>query len=158
DLDVDRHWVSLALTLFGKRPHRRTASSLRGDHTALNPSQRAAVQLCSDSELAFIWGPPGTGKTAPLAHVIEELLAQDKRILVPSTRNGAIDQILAKLAARPWFLAAIEAGTVVRLGRSEDETFGAELADIVGRAQGKHRSSVDRLRARIAEVEQQVRN
>ncbi len=158
DLHVDRHAISLALTLFGKRPHRRTASSLRSDHAALNPSQRAAVQLCSDSELAFIWGPPGTGKTATLAHVIEELLAQDQRILIASTTNAAIDQILAKLAARPWFAPAIEAGTLVRLGRSEDETFGAELADVVGRAQGKHGSSIDRLRARIAEVEQQVRN
>jgi len=52
DLDVDRHSVSRALTLFGKRPHRHVASSLRCDHDALNPSQRAAVQLCSDSELA----------------------------------------------------------------------------------------------------------
>jgi len=158
ELDVDRHGVTLALTLFGKRPHRRVASPLRCDHDALNPSQRAAVQLCSDSELAFLWGPPGTGKTATLTHVLEELLAQDRRILVASTTNAAIDQLLAKLAARPWFRPAIDAGTVIRLGRSEEETFGAELAEVVGRAQGKHRSSLDKLRARIAEVEQQARN
>ncbi|HEX7843105.1 MAG TPA: AAA domain-containing protein [Kofleriaceae bacterium] len=158
ELDVDRHAVSLALALFGKRPPHRVATRLRCDHGALNASQRAAVQLCSDSELAFLWGPPGTGKTATLTHVIEELLAQDRRILLASTTNGAIDQLLGKLAARPWFGPAVEAGTLVRLGRSEEDTFGAELADVVGRLQGEHRSALDRLRARIAEVEQQARH
>ena len=157
ELDVDRHSVALALTLFGKRPHRRVASALRRDHGALNASQRAAVQLCSDGDLAFLWGPPGTGKTVTLTHVIEELLAQEKRILLASTTNAAIDQVLAKLAGQPWFAPAVEAGTIVRLGRSEEETFGAELADVVGRLQGKHRSSLDHLRARIADAEQQVR-
>lgn len=157
ELAVERHAVALALTLFGKRPHRRAASALRRDHGALNESQRAAVQLCSDSDLAFIWGPPGTGKTVTLTHVIEELLAQEKRILLASTTNAAIDQVLAKLAGRPWFAAAALEGSLVRLGRSEAETFGAELADVVGRLQGAHRTSLERLRARIADAEQQVR-
>jgi hypothetical protein len=153
-LDVERHPVALALALFGKRPPRRTQTSLRCDHGALNASQRAAVQLCSDSELAFLWGPPGTGKTVTLTHVVEELLAQGKRILLASTTNAAIDQVLAKLSTRPWFAA----GTLIRLGRSEEETFGAELADVVGRLQGKHRTALDRLRARIADAEQRVRH
>lgn len=153
ELDADRHPVSLALALFGKRPARRAAAALRCDHAALNPSQRAAVQLCSDSELAFVWGPPGTGKTQALTHVVEELLAQDRRILLASTTNGAIDQVLAKLAVRPWFAAAVQTGALVRLGRSDEDTFGAELADVAGRLQGAHRGAIDRLRARIAEVE-----
>ena len=155
ELAVDRHAIERALMLFGKHPHRRSASVLACDHAALNPSQRAAVQLCSDSELAFVWGPPGTGKTATLTHIVEELLAQGKRILLASTTNAAIDQVLAKMAARPWFAPAIAAGTVIRLGRSDDETFGAELADAVARAQGTHGGAVDRLRARVAAVEQQ---
>ena len=157
ELDVDRHAVALALTLFGKQPHRRAPAALLGDHAALNASQRAAVQLCSDSELAFIWGPPGTGKTVTLAHVVEELLAQGKRILLASTTNAAIDQVLAKLAARPRLAPALEAGELVRLGRSEAETFGAELADVVDRLAGRHRSALDRLRVRISDAEQQLR-
>jgi hypothetical protein len=158
ELDVERHAISLALTLFGKRPHRRVATALRCDHDALNASQRAAVQLCCDSDLAFLWGPPGTGKTATLTHVLEELRAHDKRILLVSTTNAAIDQLLAKLAARPWFAAEVDDGNLVRLGRSDDETFGAEIGDVIGRAQGKHRDAVDRLRARIADVEQRLRH
>ncbi len=156
ELDADRHPVSLALALFGKRPPRRTAAALRCDHAALNPSQRAAVQLCATSELAFLWGPPGTGKTQALTHVVEELLAHDRRILLTSTTNAAIDQVLAKLAARPWFADAVAAGTLVRLGRSDEDTFGAELADVAGRMQGSHRDAIDRLRARIAGAEQQL--
>lgn len=155
---VDSHPVSLALALFGKRPHRRAGSSLRCDHGALDASQRAAVQLCSDSELAFIWGPPGTGKTVTLTHVIEELVAQGKRILLASTTNAAIDQVLARLAGRPWFAAAVESGTLIRLGRSDEDTFGAELADVVDRLEAEHRSALDRLRLRIAQVDQQARH
>ena len=54
----DHHGVDLALALFGKAPHARTPTPLVCDHGALDPSQRAAVQLCSDSDLAFVWGPP----------------------------------------------------------------------------------------------------
>ena len=158
ELTIEHHSVALALALFGKRAHRRAAVALRCDHAALNASQRAAVQLCADSALAFLWGPPGTGKTVTLTHVVEELLAHGKRVLLVSTTNAAIDQILAKLAGRPWFAAAVEAGTLIRLGRSDDETHGAELSDVVGRLQGRHRSSLDRLRARIADAEQQQRN
>lgn len=157
-LAVDSHAVGVALTLFGKQPPRRAAAELRGDHGALNASQRAAVQLCVDSELAFVWGPPGTGKTVTLTHVIEELLARGQRILLASTTNAAIDQVLAKVAGRPGLAAAIDAGAVIRLGRSEADTFGAELADAVRRAEGTRRRSVDQLRARIAEVELHARN
>ncbi len=152
-LHVDRHAIAVALVLFGKRSHARAATELRGDHAALDPSQRAAVQLCSDSDLAFIWGPPGTGKTMTLASVIEELLAQGKRILLVSTTNAAIDQALAKLATRAWFAP----GAMVRLGRSDAETFGAELADIVEQRHGANRARRDRLRRRIGEIEQTLR-
>src|SRR4029079_5543253 len=134
------------------------ATALVCDHGALDASQRAAVQLCSDSELAFVWGPPGTGKTVTLTHVIEELLAQGQRILLASTTNAAIDQVLAKLSGRAWFADAVAAGTLIRLGRSEAETFGAELGDIVGRRHDVHRASLGRLRARIGEIELQVRS
>ena len=143
----------LALTLFGKQPHARTATTLVRDHAALNASQRAAVQLCADSSIGFVWGPPGTGKTVTLVHVIDELLARGERILLASTTNAAIDQILAKLATRPWFAP----GTFVRLGRSDADTFGAELANIVDSRKGVRRDELARLRTRIGEVEQQIR-
>jgi hypothetical protein len=157
-LDPDHHGVALALTLFGRLPPVRTQTAMRCDHRALDASQRAAVQLCSDSSLAFIWGPPGTGKTVTLTHVIEELLAQGKRILLVSTTNAAIDEVLAKLSTRPWFTALVETGTAIRLGTSTADTFGAELADVVARLHDAHGAARARLRARIADAEQAVRH
>ncbi len=156
-LDPEQHGVALALALFGRVPPTRTTTTLTCDHAALDASQRGAVQLCSDSSVAFVWGPPGTGKTVTLTHVIEELLAQGQRILLASTTNAAIDEVLAKLATRPWFLAAIEAGTAIRLGRSTADTFGTELADVVARRHDAHGIARARLRARIEDVEQRVR-
>ena len=154
---VDTHHVDTALMLFGKQPSTRAATTLRREHAMLDASQQAAVQLCSDSTLAFVWGPPGTGKTVTLASVIEELLAQDKRILLVSTTNAAIDQVLAKLATRPWFAPSVEAGTTIRLGRSAAETYGAELADVCARLDTAYRVERDRLRARIAAAADEAR-
>jgi AAA domain len=151
--EIDEPSAQLAMKLFGKHPPARTASTLARDHVALNTSQRAAVQLCADSELAFIWGPPGTGKTVTLVHVLDELLARGERILLASTTNAAIDQILAKLQAYPWFAP----GTFVRLGRSEADTYGTELADILAERRGAKRDELARLRARIGDVDQQLR-
>ena len=143
----------LALSLFGKEVPARAATRLEREHGELNASQQAAVQLCTETSVAFVWGPPGTGKTVTLVHVIEELLARGERILLASTTNAAIDQVLAKLAGRPDFAP----GTFVRLGRSEADTFGAELADIVDQRRGAGRDRLARLRARIGDAEQQLR-
>lgn len=149
----DGHAVDLALRLFGKAPHAHVPRPLAGDHAALDASQRAAVQLCNDRDLAFIWGPPGTGKTMTLANVIEEQLAQGQRILLASTTNAAIDQVIAKVAARPWF----QPGAVIRLGRSDAETFGTELGEIVAERHGAYRGALERLRARVGAVEMEMR-
>ena len=61
--------------------------------------------------------------------------------------------MLAKLAGRPDFAP----GTFVRLGRSDADTFGAELADIVDARRGLGRETLARLRSRVGEVEQQLR-
>ncbi len=156
-LDVDKHHVELALRLFGKHPHARVETPLLVEHVGLDASQLAAVKLCSESDLAFVWGPPGTGKTRTLTCVVEELLAQGQRILLASTTNAAIDQILAKLSTTPWFAGAVEAGSLVRLGRSQAETFGAELRDLVERASKMHRTTLERLRGRVGEAVAQLR-
>jgi hypothetical protein len=152
------HATAVAINLFTRQSFARATTALVCDHGALDASQRTAVQLCSDSERAFVWGPPGTGKTVTLTHVIEELRAQGQRILLASTTNAAIDQVLAKLSPRAWFADAVAAGTLIRIGRSDADTFGAELGDIVERLHGMHRASLGRLRTRIGEADHQVRH
>lgn len=76
----------------------------------LNQSQQKAVGLmASESPLAIILGPPGTGKTTTLVHGILELLKQgEKKILLTAPSNMAVDLLTEKLDA--------EGVNVVRVG------------------------------------------
>jgi hypothetical protein len=153
ELRCHAHEVERALSLFGKLPHARSRRALAVEHDELNASQLRAVQLCSDSSLAFLWGPPGTGKTHTMAHVVEELLAQGKRLLVLSTTHAAVDQALAQMAARPSIAAAIARGEVLRLGHTEADTHGAGAREVLGRLHGEIAAAIDRARARLRAIE-----
>jgi superfamily I DNA and/or RNA helicase len=157
ELRADRHEVARALALFGKLPRAHAARSLVLDHGELNDSQRRAVQLCSDSSVAFLWGPPGTGKTATLAHVADELLAQGQRLLILSTTNAAVDQALAQIARRPNLARAIEHGELLRLGYSDGESHGASLHEAMRRLHGQHDRRIARARERSRTLEGALR-
>jgi hypothetical protein len=157
EIDPRRFAVERAMTLFGKIAATFEPRALTQAHAALNASQRAAVQLCSDSDLAFVWGPPGTGKTTTLAHIVGELLAQGLRVLVLSTTNAALDQALEQIAADPEMGEAIHAGRVVRIGRSDGPTFGAALRDVVIRLNAVHQEALDRMTRRRRAVALAVR-
>jgi hypothetical protein len=148
EIDPHRFAVERAMTLFGKLDATFEPSELIKEHVSLNASQRAAVQLCSDSDLSFVWGPPGTGKTTTLAHIVSELLAQRLRVLVLSTTNAALDQALEKIAADPEMGEAIHAGKVVRIGRSDGPAFGAAVRDVVMRLNAVHQKALERMLSR----------
>lgn len=58
----------------------------------LNLSQARAVATALNSRYLLVWGPPGTGKTKTLAHLVAELVRRGKRVLVVSTANIAVDE------------------------------------------------------------------
>ena len=157
EIDPRRFAVDRAMTLFGKLDATFAPRALVRPHGSLNASQRAAVQLCSDSDLAFVWGPPGTGKTTTLAHIVSELLAQGLRVLVLSTTNAALDQALEHIAADPEMGEAIHVGKVVRIGRSDGPTLGAALRDVVIRLNAVHQKALDRMSSRRPAIALAVR-
>jgi hypothetical protein len=120
------HFPESSLAVFGKRPSASAEAEPILPHEGLNPAQAAAVRLALGSRVSFIWGPPGTGKTETLSHVVEELAASGRRVLVASTTNAAIDQALAKLAGRAGMAPLFQSGRIVRMGRTDAPTFGAE--------------------------------
>ena len=65
----------------------------------LNDSQHAALNSASSHPLAFLWGPPSTGKTHTIVAILKELLMRFKksRFLVTAPTHNAVDNILQHL-------------------------------------------------------------
>lgn len=144
----DGFHVDTALALFGKADRRQLQCAPAQLPASLNDSQRQAVQLCGQVTPAFVWGPPGTGKTTTLGHIITSLLDRGARVLVTSTTNAAVDQALERLAALPSGQQAIQRGDVVRLGQTQAETHGAGLREVVEARNQDVRDRLGRLEAR----------
>ncbi len=56
-----------------------------------NESQTDAIEKSLKNNITYVWGPPGTGKTATLGFVIGNLLSRGKRVLFVSNTNRAVD-------------------------------------------------------------------
>ncbi|MFA6108457.1 MAG: DEAD/DEAH box helicase [Candidatus Latescibacterota bacterium] len=145
-----------SLRLFGRLPVTVTERAVALPHPELNASQRRAVERCCRGDLAFVWGPPGTGKTRTLGHVVTELLHHGYRVLVTSTTNAAVDQALAKLAELPEARTYLNQGQVVRLGQVQGRTFGASLSEALERQTIGVRQQRQALEARLAQARTQA--
>ena len=93
-----------------------------GPGLEMNPSRRRAVQGALGLPVSFVWGPPGTGKTATLARIAEAFLRQGQRVLVVAHSNVAVDEAAADIAAllrdTPWY----QNYEILRLGHHRNDT------------------------------------
>jgi superfamily I DNA and/or RNA helicase len=126
----------------------------------LDPEKQAAVRLGLGSEVTFIWGPPGTGKTYVLARLIQALYQAEKKILVVSNTNLAVDTLLEMLCDR--LLKSNDRlfgeGSVVRYGNIAKEELRERYEDyvnveaIVARLSEKLIEEKDALEANLAKL------
>lgn len=79
-----------------------------------NGSQLKAVKAAFQNQFSIIQGPPGTGKTQTILNIIANILIQKKNVLVVSSNNSAIENIVEKLNS--YGLDFIDA----ELGKSEN--------------------------------------
>ena len=63
----------------------------------LNLSQKKAVENAFSSNISFIEGPPGTGKTQTILNIIANTIYQNKTVAVVSNNNAAISNVREKL-------------------------------------------------------------
>ena len=112
---------ALAKTLFATPDPLRVGTG--SADSGLNERQNYAVRAVIDSKRSYVWGPPGTGKTTTLGRLLSHLNKSNKRILVLSPYNVAVDE--AVLSA--WRQGDFTDESMVRFGRSSARTRSAGL-------------------------------
>ncbi|PRW58176.1 DNA helicase [Chlorella sorokiniana] len=98
---------------------------LRTDEVPINASQRAAVEALRGG-LNIIHGPPGTGKSTTIFHLIDAGVQPDAQVLVTCTRNQAVDSVVDKVARLEGGILVF--GNAKRLGeRAAQHTLEARV-------------------------------
>ncbi|MFF8778492.1 AAA domain-containing protein [Streptomyces sp. NPDC015140] len=94
----------------------------------LNPRQRQAVAQALDGDVMFLWGPPGTGKTDVVGHIVEGSYRQGHSVLFLAPTNVAVDQALERMCELLSNEDGFDSGLVQRAGT----IVGASLRDRYG--------------------------
>ncbi|GAB2731610.1 AAA domain-containing protein [Kitasatospora kifunensis] len=85
----------------------------------LNPRQRLAVEQALASEVLFLWGPPGTGKTDVVGHIVEGNYRQGRNVLFLAPTKVAVDQALERICGLLQAEDGFGEGLVQRAGEIE---------------------------------------
>ena len=97
----------------------------------LNARQRAAVEQALGSEITFVWGPPGTGKTEVVAAIVEGCHRQGHRVLFVAPTKVAVDQAVERICALLADEDGFDTGLVQRAGdidvASLVDTYGDQI-------------------------------
>ena len=89
----------------------------------LNASQNEALKKVVESrDVAFIHGPPGTGKTTTLVQAIRQTIKDERQVLVCAPSNAAVDLLVDKLSEQG--LQALRIGHPARV---TEQTLGKTL-------------------------------
>ncbi len=102
--------------------------SLQPETLILNESQAAALQKINRAaDVAFIHGPPGTGKTTTLVEGIRLTVKEERQVLVCAPSNAAIDLLVDKLSLQG--LNVLRIGHPARVTeQSLSKTMDAQIA------------------------------
>ncbi len=93
ELKIDRDRRDRILRMLepkGVRVRKSSKSDIRDDGHR-NHAQRMAIEKALRQPVSFLWGPPGTGKTATLAYVMANFMLRGKSVLFVSNTNRAVD-------------------------------------------------------------------
>lgn len=97
--------------------------------TILNDSQSKALQkIINTNTVAFIHGPPGTGKTTTIVEAIRHTVKMEGQVLVCAPSNAAIDLLVEKLSDKK--LSVLRLGHPARVTeQSLSKTLDARIAE-----------------------------
>jgi ATP-dependent RNA/DNA helicase IGHMBP2 len=97
--------------------------------TILNESQlKAAHKIIESKDIAFIHGPPGTGKTTTIVQAIKYTVKEEGQVLVCAPSNAAVDLLVEKLSEQG--LNVLRIGHPARVTeQSLSKTLDARIAE-----------------------------
>lgn len=95
--DNKRYHITNAKKVFGQLNPKILSIKNSETYGQLNSIQEKFIELSEGTDVSFLWGPPGTGKTHTLAQVIYNFYKKNKKILLVSNTNTAIDTLLLSL-------------------------------------------------------------
>jgi len=126
----------------------------RGD---MNDEQWKAVKVAVGSEVMFLWGPPGTGKTHSMAKIIEAFYRKKEKILLVSNTNIGVDILLEKLCdlLHDQHDEGFQKGAVLRFGTIVKEELQNQYGEYVSIDLAVERLGRD-LKLEKDEVEQKI--
>ncbi|RLC62697.1 hypothetical protein DRO69_09975 [Candidatus Bathyarchaeota archaeon] len=131
---------------------------------SLNEGQKTAIRQSLGSEVCYVWGPPGTGKTTTVGIAVACLIQQGRTVLLTANTNIATDHALK---ACMTFLKETDhygEGRILRLGTpspqikdiAEDDNL--DLDKIVERKSQPLREQLLKLREELTEAEKKRAN
>jgi len=122
-----------------------------------NDKQREAIAASLGNEVTFIWGPPGTGKTKTLARIVEVLVKKNKRILILSHTNVAVDKALQFVSQVVSNMEEFQEGKFIRFGASQlpelDEIAQVNINEIRKRKAEPYLNELGKLSSKKSDLE-----
>ena len=116
--------LDLAMKAFGQKDFiTNKVKNIKTDFKEITPQasvrQKEVISKALGSEVSYIWGPPGTGKTTTISFLAHEILERGESLLLTSHTNIAIDNALSSLAkkvkGKDWY----QNGEIIRSGAAE---------------------------------------
>ncbi len=116
--------VDLALKTFNRIPLKCSEGKpvfilTDTDEKNLDDFQTKAMKICLGNEVAFVHGPPGTGKTRTLVNVANDFANNGKKVLVSCHTNVACDNVIKhflKYGHEATVKNLLKDGEIVRIG------------------------------------------
>jgi hypothetical protein len=153
----------LARRLFGLAPTTVASESggldLPPSPRLPNDEQLAAIRAVCGSDVHYIWGPPGTGKTQTIGFLVAALLRRSLRVLVVSHTNVATDHAIRNAAELLLDSEDYQSGKLVRFGNISPNVSLPDMVipdKIVERLGQDLRQRLRTLQAGLAKVESEL--
>ncbi len=156
----NRALADRVLALPKPEEQRSEPESARNFSDDLTPDQTTALRRCLSQPVTYVWGPPGTGKTVVLAALALQLYQENKRVLIVSHTNHAVDGVVESLCKRitEKGRTAVPEGSILRVGTMVRESlikqFGEQvhLESVMNRSHDKVSSRLEQLKRELSEV------